>query len=338
MDEIPTFAVCALSQLPWKHPVCTEDGTVFELERILPYIQKHKKHPLTGEPCSASQLIRLHFSKSRPQGTLHCPITLKPFTCRSKVVCNRVTGNVYSLEAHNSINKARSGDLFLDPITEQSFRAKDLILINDPDRKQRKAKVSQLEIPREKALSSAVPFVPKERAEVSILVVFDKKEVKLRFHLLCDTAPIVCFNFLSLVQAGFYDGELAADEIVHDSMLSFGRGIRSIYKDPSIKRESTGGCLSFQSRLFLCTFPIGNDIISGEFAFISKPGISATNLCTIFGELQGHSFDIVPLLKGKLVKDFKITKILVEKNPWSAKIAERKRKLVEDSLPKAFDY
>lgn len=30
--------------------VCTEDGTVFDITNIVPYVQKFGKHPVTGEP------------------------------------------------------------------------------------------------------------------------------------------------------------------------------------------------------------------------------------------------------------------------------------------------
>ena len=38
--------------------VCTADGTCMDIVNAVPYIQKFKKHPVTGEPLVLSDLIR----------------------------------------------------------------------------------------------------------------------------------------------------------------------------------------------------------------------------------------------------------------------------------------
>lgn len=35
---------------PFKDPYCTEDGVIYDLLNIVPYIQKYKRNPVTGEP------------------------------------------------------------------------------------------------------------------------------------------------------------------------------------------------------------------------------------------------------------------------------------------------
>ena len=48
------FNYCNLSMAPFQDPYCTVDangtGIIFDLLSIVPYIKKHKKNPITGEP------------------------------------------------------------------------------------------------------------------------------------------------------------------------------------------------------------------------------------------------------------------------------------------------
>lgn len=53
--------------------------TVGCYSNIMPYIKKFGKHPITGRPITAKDLIRLTFHKN-PQGEYMCPITYKAFT------------------------------------------------------------------------------------------------------------------------------------------------------------------------------------------------------------------------------------------------------------------
>jgi peptidyl-prolyl cis-trans isomerase-like protein 2 len=58
------FNYCNLSMAPFKDPYCTEDGTIFDLLSIVPYIKKYKKNPVTGGPMKESDLIKLNFHKN----------------------------------------------------------------------------------------------------------------------------------------------------------------------------------------------------------------------------------------------------------------------------------
>ena len=103
MVKMP-FYYCNLSMAPFKDPYCTPDGLIFDLLNIVPYIQKHKKNPVSGEPLQQTDLIKLNFSKNE-QGQYHCPITYKVFNEHSQIIAIRETGNVYSFEAYKELNK-----------------------------------------------------------------------------------------------------------------------------------------------------------------------------------------------------------------------------------------
>lgn len=61
------------------HPllqVCTQDGTCFDIVNIVPYVQQHHKHPVTGEPLTLKDLIQLHWHKNA-DNEYHCPVLNK---------------------------------------------------------------------------------------------------------------------------------------------------------------------------------------------------------------------------------------------------------------------
>ena len=77
------FNFCALSLQPFTHPVCTVDGTTFELTHILPWIKKHETNPVDGKPLKSSELIKLNFAKNKEGdegGEYVDPVTYKAFT------------------------------------------------------------------------------------------------------------------------------------------------------------------------------------------------------------------------------------------------------------------
>ncbi|CAI9752911.1 unnamed protein product [Fraxinus pennsylvanica] len=61
------FYCCALTFTPFEDPVCTADGTVFDILNIIPYIRKFGKHPATGNQLKQEDLIPLTFHKN-PEG------------------------------------------------------------------------------------------------------------------------------------------------------------------------------------------------------------------------------------------------------------------------------
>jgi peptidyl-prolyl cis-trans isomerase-like 2 len=72
------FYCCAISFTNFEDPVCTDDGTVFDVTNIVPYITKHHTHPVTGQPLELSELIPLTFHKNA-DGEFECPIMKKAF-------------------------------------------------------------------------------------------------------------------------------------------------------------------------------------------------------------------------------------------------------------------
>jgi peptidyl-prolyl cis-trans isomerase-like protein 2 len=115
--------------MPFKDPVCLQDGTTFDIVNILPYIRKFKKNPVTGLPLKASDLIKLNFSRNE-DGEYHCPILYKSFNENSTIIAIKETGNVYSYEAYEQLNKKTNN--FNDLLTNQPFEAKNIIFIQDP--------------------------------------------------------------------------------------------------------------------------------------------------------------------------------------------------------------
>lgn len=58
------FYCCALSLQPFEHPVCSPNGTVFDLLNIIPYLKKYGTNPVTGQKLQADQLVKLNFFKN----------------------------------------------------------------------------------------------------------------------------------------------------------------------------------------------------------------------------------------------------------------------------------
>jgi len=42
------FDYCALSLQKFRDPVCTKEGTVFDIINIIPFIKKYRRNPVTG--------------------------------------------------------------------------------------------------------------------------------------------------------------------------------------------------------------------------------------------------------------------------------------------------
>uniref|UniRef100_A0A1A8GZN5 RING-type E3 ubiquitin-protein ligase PPIL2 n=1 Tax=Nothobranchius korthausae TaxID=1143690 RepID=A0A1A8GZN5_9TELE len=123
------FDHCSLSLQPFEYPVCTEDGVVFDLLSIVPWIKKYGTNPISGEKLEAKSLIKLKIAKNN-DGKYHCPVLYNVFTNNSHIVANKVTGNVFSYEAVEQLNiKTKS---FKDLLTDEPFTRKDIITLQDP--------------------------------------------------------------------------------------------------------------------------------------------------------------------------------------------------------------
>mmetsp|Transcript_21746 Transcript_21746/g.55163 ORF Transcript_21746/g.55163 Transcript_21746/m.55163 type:complete len:579 (-) Transcript_21746:91-1827(-) len=127
--QMMPFDSCALSFTPFEHPVCAPDGAVFDLVNIMPFLAKHKKHPLTGEPLVPKQLLKLHYHKN-PDGKYHCPVLFKAFNEFTHIVALRPTGHVYSYDAIQQLC-LKSNNMH-DLLTEAPFTRADIITLFDP--------------------------------------------------------------------------------------------------------------------------------------------------------------------------------------------------------------
>ncbi|VBB33028.1 unnamed protein product [Acanthocheilonema viteae] len=83
---------CSLSLLPFEDPVCSQDGIIFDLTQIIPYLKKYGVNPVTGKKMIAKELIHLKFDKDS-DGNFRCPVTFRVFTPTSHIVAICQTGN-----------------------------------------------------------------------------------------------------------------------------------------------------------------------------------------------------------------------------------------------------
>ena len=123
------FDHCALSLAPFENPVCTDEGVVFDLLNLVPYVRKHNSNPITGQPMTSQDIIRLSMAKNS-EGQWHCPVTCKVFNNVSHVVAIKSTGNVFSYDAVLELNiKAKN---FVDLISNTPFKKSDILTLQDP--------------------------------------------------------------------------------------------------------------------------------------------------------------------------------------------------------------
>ncbi|KAJ9065494.1 cyclophilin peptidyl-prolyl cis-trans isomerase Cyp8 [Entomophthora muscae] len=123
------FNCCALSLQEVELPYCTDDGIVFDLENILPYMKKYGSNPVTGGKLEPKDLFKIEFTKNK-EGQYCCPITFKIFTEHTHIVAIRTSGKVYAYDAVEKLNIR--AEIWNDLITDQPFTKKDVISIQDP--------------------------------------------------------------------------------------------------------------------------------------------------------------------------------------------------------------
>lgn len=124
------FYCCALTFTPFEDPVCTKDGSVFDVMNIIPYIRKFGKNPVTGAPLKPEDLIPLTFHKNA-EGEYHCPVLNKVFTEFTHIVAVKTTGNVFCYEAIKELNLKTKN--WKELLTDEPFTREDLITIQNPN-------------------------------------------------------------------------------------------------------------------------------------------------------------------------------------------------------------
>ncbi|GAA5881575.1 hypothetical protein JCM3774_005355 [Rhodotorula dairenensis] len=123
------FDHCALTLKPFETPVCTQDGTVYELLAIIPFLRQHGTDPMTGKKLAPGDLIRLNYARNN-QGQYHDPITFKVFNDHTAIAAIKPTGNVYARESIDRLN-LKPNNLH-DLLTDEPFTRKDVIMLQDP--------------------------------------------------------------------------------------------------------------------------------------------------------------------------------------------------------------
>lgn len=138
------FNFCAASLQPFKNPVCTPDGTIFDVEVIGAWLEKHpNQNPVNGEPLQKKDLIRLNFSRnaesdslgvglSDGKGDLIDPVTYKVFTDNTHIVAIRhgSYANVFAWDTVERMNiKAK---MWRDLMDDEEFTRADIITLQDP--------------------------------------------------------------------------------------------------------------------------------------------------------------------------------------------------------------
>ncbi|KAJ1951765.1 cyclophilin peptidyl-prolyl cis-trans isomerase Cyp8 [Linderina pennispora] len=150
------FDSCTLSLRPFTQPVCTRDGSVFERDNIEAYIKEYHKHPVTGEPLAATDLVTLNYHKSQ-DGKYVDPVSLKPFSEFSKIAANAKSGNVYLWESLEEFNIKEKN--WTDLVSGEPFKRQDIIVLQDPKAK-KKAVVAQGKESTSGATKSVKPATP----------------------------------------------------------------------------------------------------------------------------------------------------------------------------------
>jgi peptidyl-prolyl cis-trans isomerase-like protein 2 len=136
------FNFCAASLQPFKHPVCTTDGTIFDVEVISTWLAKHGTNPVTGKPLKEKDLIKLNFARNGDAdvgstgqdglGEMVDPVTFKVFTDNTHIVAIRhgTEGNVFAWETVERLNiKAK---MWKDLVDDREFGRADIITLQDP--------------------------------------------------------------------------------------------------------------------------------------------------------------------------------------------------------------
>jgi len=120
---------CALSLQPYDAPYMDDEGNIFDLVHIVPYIKKYKRNPVTGKKLEPSQLVKLNIHKNS-KGEMHCPVMFKVFTNTVHVAAIRTTGNVFCYEAISELNIKTKN--FKDLLNSEPFTRKDIVVLQDP--------------------------------------------------------------------------------------------------------------------------------------------------------------------------------------------------------------
>ncbi|KAL8727224.1 MAG: hypothetical protein Q9166_006188 [cf. Caloplaca sp. 2 TL-2023] len=123
------YNFCAISLQPFNRPVCSPEGTIFDITNILPWLKKHGTNPVTGAPLKSTDLIKLNFTNN-DDGEMVDPVTFKVFTNNTHIVALKNTSNVFAYDTIERLNiKAKN---WRDLVSEEEFSRKDIVTLQDP--------------------------------------------------------------------------------------------------------------------------------------------------------------------------------------------------------------
>ncbi|KAM7200242.1 putative cyclophilin type peptidyl-prolyl cis-trans isomerase [Rhypophila sp. PSN 637] len=138
------FNFCAASLQPFKNPVCTPEGTIFDVEVISTWLDKHATNPVNGEPLAAKDLIKLNFARNADiddadrnrvtdgKGDLIDPVTFKVFTDNTHIVAIR-HGNYANVFAWETVERMNiKAKMWRDLVDDVEFGRRDIITLQDP--------------------------------------------------------------------------------------------------------------------------------------------------------------------------------------------------------------
>lgn len=109
--------------------MCTQNGTIFDITNILPWIKERGTNPVDGTPLKSADLVRLNVAKNE-SGEYVDPVTYKVLTDNTHIVALRNTGNVFAWDTVERLNI--KGKLWRDLVSDEEFGRKDIITLQDP--------------------------------------------------------------------------------------------------------------------------------------------------------------------------------------------------------------
>jgi peptidyl-prolyl cis-trans isomerase-like 2 len=138
------FNFCAASLQPFKNPVCTPEGTIFDVEVISSWLDKNDTNPVNGQPLNPKDLIKLNFARNADaevdsnagltdgKGDMIDPVTFKVFTDNTHIVAIRhgTYANVFAWETVEQMNIKQKN--WHDLVDDKEFSRKDIITLQDP--------------------------------------------------------------------------------------------------------------------------------------------------------------------------------------------------------------
>ncbi|KAK0748838.1 hypothetical protein B0T21DRAFT_277053 [Apiosordaria backusii] len=140
------FNFCAASLQPFKNPVCTANGTIFDVEVISAWLEKKGTNPVDGKPLATKDLIKLNFARNADttesndrngiptdgKGDFIDPVTFKVFTDNTHIVAIR-HGNYANVFAWETIERMNiKAKMWRDLVDDAEFGRKDIITLQDP--------------------------------------------------------------------------------------------------------------------------------------------------------------------------------------------------------------